>query len=149
MKYRPTIKRRSPLPLGMGGAVADGFFGEEGLLADPVGNFREFALEGADSGEVVWLADEVEGGVAADHRRRIVEHLEECFVEGGAGSVLAHDPGISVANFFDRVGGKTDHFWVPEAHARVVASHALTELNEGVLDAAWVLFILEVFGDLF
>ncbi len=94
-------------------------------------------------------ADEGEGGIAAHHRGWIQEHLEQSFVEGGAGSVLAHDPGISVANFFDRVGGKTDHFWVPEAHARVVASHALTELNERVLDAAWVLFILEVFGDLF
>jgi len=73
MKYRPTIKRRSPLPLGMGGAVADGFFGEEGLLADPVGNFREFALEGADSGEVVWLADEVEGA----------EGFPDLFVAGG------------------------------------------------------------------
>src|SRR6266849_4495123 len=60
MKHRPTIKRRSPLPLGMGGAVADGFFGERGLLTDPVGNFREFALERADGGEVVWLADAVE-----------------------------------------------------------------------------------------
>src|SRR6266481_374897 len=61
MKYRPTIKRRSPLPLGMGGAVADGFFGEEGLLAEAVGDFGELALVGADGGEVVGLADEIEG----------------------------------------------------------------------------------------
>jgi hypothetical protein len=45
----------------MGGAVADGFFGEEGLLAEAVGDFGELALVGADGGEVVGLADEIEG----------------------------------------------------------------------------------------
>src|SRR5216684_525922 len=194
-----------PAVLGMGGgAVADGFFGEEGLLADATRDFGEFALVGTDGGEVIGLADEIEGaegfpdlfvtgvdggdfgasgyvrardheegvdaaadgraefnglltvlrgirravdlklgdqaalvdggayfvgvcdaacngssdsgglqegddvgaaggvtetdegkgGVAADHRGWIPEHLEKCFVEGGAGSVLAHDPGV-------------------------------------------------------
>src|SRR6266436_6666405 len=47
---------------GVGGdAVADGFFGEEGLLADAAGDFGEFALVGADGGQVVGLADEIEG----------------------------------------------------------------------------------------
>jgi len=44
-----------------GGAFADGFFGEEGLLADAVGDFGEFALIGTDGREVVRLADEIEG----------------------------------------------------------------------------------------
>ena len=59
---------RLGVPLGkdkkralVGGAVVNGFFGEEGLLADAVGDFGEFALVGADGGEVVGLADEVEG----------------------------------------------------------------------------------------
>src|SRR5580693_3454985 len=43
------------------GAVADGFFGEEGLLADAVGDFGEFALVGTDGGQVIGLADEIEG----------------------------------------------------------------------------------------
>src|SRR5438552_12116433 len=43
----------------MGGALADGFFGEEGLLADTVGDFGEFALIGANSGKVIGLADEI------------------------------------------------------------------------------------------
>src|SRR5713226_2755097 len=46
---------------GAGGAVADGFFGEEGLLADAIGDFGEFALVGTDGGEVIGLADEIEG----------------------------------------------------------------------------------------
>src|SRR5260370_12310773 len=51
-----------PAVLGMGGgAVADGFFGEEGLLADATRDFGEFALVGTDGGEVVGLADEIEG----------------------------------------------------------------------------------------
>src|SRR5437899_9478952 len=45
---------------GMGGAIADGFFGEEGLLADAVGDFGELALIGADGRQVVNLTDEVE-----------------------------------------------------------------------------------------
>jgi hypothetical protein len=43
------------------GAVADGFFGEEGLLADAVGDFGEFALVGTDGGQVIGQADEIEG----------------------------------------------------------------------------------------
>jgi len=43
-----------------GGAVADGFFGQSGLSADAAGDFGEFAGIGADGGEVVCLADEVE-----------------------------------------------------------------------------------------
>jgi hypothetical protein len=44
-----------------GSPLVDGFFREEGLLADAVGDFGEFALVGADGGEVVGPADEVEG----------------------------------------------------------------------------------------
>ena len=43
------------------GAVADGFFGEESLLADAVRDFGEFTLVGTDGREVVGLADEIEG----------------------------------------------------------------------------------------
>jgi hypothetical protein len=45
----------------MRGAFADGFFGEEGLLADAIGDFREFALVGTDGREVIGLTDEIEG----------------------------------------------------------------------------------------
>ena len=31
------------------------------MLAEAVGDFGEFALVGTDGGEVVWLADEIEG----------------------------------------------------------------------------------------
>ena len=44
-----------------GSAVADGFFGEVGLLADAVGDFGEFALVGADGRQVIDLTDEIEG----------------------------------------------------------------------------------------
>ena len=45
----------------MSGAVADGFFGEEGLLADAAGDFGQFSFIGTNGGEIVGLADEVEG----------------------------------------------------------------------------------------
>src|SRR6266853_4406300 len=44
-----------------GGAFADGFFGEEGLLADAVGDFGEFALIGTDGGEVIHLTNNKKG----------------------------------------------------------------------------------------
>ena len=44
-----------------GGAFANGFFREKGLLADAVGDFGEFALVRTDGREVVGLADEIEG----------------------------------------------------------------------------------------
>src|SRR5712672_2777419 len=44
-----------------GSALADGFFGEERLLAEAVGDFAEFALVRADGGKIFGLADEVEG----------------------------------------------------------------------------------------
>ena len=214
----------------MGSAIVNGFFGEESLLADAVGDFGEFALVGANGREVVGQADEVEGaegfpdlliagsnrgnfraggyartrsygksadasadggaefgvlrailkfcdqaalvnrgsnsvgvgdaacggsddaggleenddlraacgvakadqgegGVSADHRGRIVQHFQEGFVEAGAGGVLAHDPGVGVANFFDRMGGETDHFGIPACGGGVAVAHAFTELN--------------------
>src|SRR5438552_812430 len=45
---------------GMGGAFADGFLGEQGLLADAIRDFREFALIRSDGGQIVNLTDEVE-----------------------------------------------------------------------------------------
>ena len=49
------------LDLRAGGAVADGFFGEAGLLADAIGDFGEFALIGTDGRQVIDLADQIEG----------------------------------------------------------------------------------------
>ena len=51
----------SMLDLRVGGAVADGFFGEIGLLADAIGDFGEFALIGTDGRQVIDLADQIEG----------------------------------------------------------------------------------------
>ncbi len=45
----------------MSSAVEDGFFGEEGLLANAVGDFEEVALVRANGRKVVNLADEKEG----------------------------------------------------------------------------------------
>src|ERR1700676_5518237 len=60
----------------VGGAVADGFFGEEGLLAEAAGDFGEFALVGTDGGQVIGLADEIEGA----------EGFPDLFVAGVHGS---------------------------------------------------------------
>src|SRR4029077_12310483 len=93
-------------------------------------------------------ADKREGGIAADHRRRILEHFEERLVKAWHGSILTHDPGVGVAHFFDGMRGKTDHFRMPSRRSGIVAAHALAELHESMLDVARVLFVLEVFGDL-
>src|SRR5260370_25679692 len=66
--------------------------------------------EGDDVGAAggVTKTHERKGGVAADHRGWILEHLEKRFVESGAGSVLAHDPGVGVAHFFDGMRSEAD-----------------------------------------
>jgi hypothetical protein len=92
---------------------------------------------------------ERKSGVTANHRRRIPKHLEKRPVKPGRGSVLAHDPGVSVADFFDGMRGEADQFRIPPRHLLVAAAHALTELNESVLDVARALFILQVLRDLF
>ena len=193
-----------------GSPLADGFFGEEGLLADAIGDFGEFALVGTDGGQVIGLANEIKGaksfpdlfvagvhggdlgtsgycssrsyeqsanapadgraefrglrailqfgnqaalmdggshsirihhtastgsddpcrlqegddvwttarvakankgkgGVAADHWRLILKHFEKRCVEIGAGSVLAHDPGVGIANLLDGMRSQPHH----------------------------------------
>src|ERR1700745_1636867 len=47
--------------LRMGSAVVDGFLGKQGLLAEAIGDFGEFALIGTDCGKIGGLADEAEG----------------------------------------------------------------------------------------
>src|SRR5260370_19312305 len=44
--------------------------------------------------------------------------------------------------------GQADQFGIPARGGSVMPSHALTELDESVLDVAGMLFILEVFCDL-
>ena len=51
------LESGATIPRLVGGAVADGFFGEEGLLAEAAGDFGEFALVGTDGGQVIRLAD--------------------------------------------------------------------------------------------
>src|SRR5712692_7904506 len=106
--------------------------------------------EGDDVGAAgrVSKADQRKGGISSHHRGLILEHFEERLVKTGTGSVLAHDPGIGVTHFLDRMQGQTNHFRIPMRCARVVACHALTELDERMLDVARVLFVLQVFADL-
>src|SRR5260370_41900150 len=59
-----------------GGAVVDGLLGEKGLLADAGGDFGELAFVRADGGEVIGLADEIEGA-------RGFPHLLVAGVDGG------------------------------------------------------------------
>src|SRR5690349_15824137 len=55
-----SARKRVKYKSGTGGAFADGFFREQSLLADAVGNFGEFALIGTNRGQVVGLANEIE-----------------------------------------------------------------------------------------
>ena len=93
--------------------------------------------------------DKREGSVATDHRGFIPEHFKESFVKGGDGVVLPHDPGVGVADFFDRMGSQAHHFRIPAHRGGIVVAHALTELDEGMLDMTRVLFVLKIFSDLF
>ena len=69
-------------------------------------------------------------------------------MEGCGRGVLAHDPGVRVANFFDGIRGQVQKLRIPARCAGVLAGHAFTELDEGVLDVAGVLGIVQIFGDL-
>src|SRR5258708_18736058 len=71
-----TVGGRKP---SVGGAFADGFFGEEGLLADAIRDFGESTLVGTDGGEVIGLADEIEGA----------EGFPDLFVTGVNGADFA------------------------------------------------------------
>src|SRR5439155_7907153 len=81
---------------GMGGAFADGFFGEEGLLADTVGDFGEFALIGANSGKVIGLADEIKR--AESFPDLLVARVDSSdFGAGGYVGTRSHEEGADTA----------------------------------------------------
>ncbi len=64
------------------------------------------------------------------------------------GSVLAHDPGVRVADFFHGMRRKARELRVPARCARIVAGHALAQLHQSVLDVTGVLVVVQIFGDL-
>ena len=69
-------------------------------------------------------------------------------MEARAGSVLAHDPGVGVADFFHRMRCEADEIGIPLPGCGVGARHAVSELHERVLDVAWFLFVVKIFGEL-
>src|SRR5260370_12948251 len=72
----------------MSSAFADGFFGVEGLLADAIGDFGQFALVGMDGGEVIGLADEIE---RAESFPDLFVAGVDCSDFGAGGHVRARD----------------------------------------------------------
>src|SRR5437899_2706836 len=59
--FRRTRGSRGPRSLGLARrSFLDGLFGQDCLLADPIGNFRRVALVDADDRQILGLADEVE-----------------------------------------------------------------------------------------
>src|SRR5215510_5826333 len=64
------------------------------------------------------------------------------------GVVLAHDPRVCVANFFYGVARKAHQLWIPAAHTGVVTGHALTNLDQRMLDVARLLLVPQVLGQL-
>src|ERR1700756_4357912 len=69
-------------------------------------------------------------------------------MKSGAGWVLSHDPGVGVADFFDGIGGYSDKVGIPLLRGGVVVRHAIAQLDEGVLDVARLLLVVQVFGEL-
>src|SRR5207302_616836 len=77
-----------------GSSIPNCFLCQRGLSADTVGDFGEFTLVGANGGQVVWLADEIEGA----------EGFPDLFVAGIHGS----DLGASGQSRSRRYGERTD-----------------------------------------
>src|SRR5208282_429611 len=96
-------------------------------------------------------ADQGKGGVASHGERRVGEHFQESFMESGGGcffadDILAHDPGVGVADFFDGIGGQANDLGIPLDHAWVVSSHAFADLYQGVLNVSGMLLVLQILG---
>ena len=63
-----------------------------------------------------------------------------------AADVLAHDPGVGVADFLNRVRRQANHVRIPARDAGVVPRHALADLHQGMLDVTRLLVVLQVLG---
>jgi len=69
-------------------------------------------------------------------------------MKAGAIGVLSHDPGVSIANFFDWRSSQSDNLRIPTRGVCIAALHAFAKLHKGVLYVAGVLLIVEVFAEL-
>jgi hypothetical protein len=70
-------------------------------------------------------------------------------MESGAGRILSHHPGVGVAYFFDRIRSQLRNLRIPLRHARIVPSHALADLHQRMLNVPGMLFVLQIFRQLF
>src|SRR5579862_3047138 len=70
-------------------------------------------------------------------------------MESRARSVLAHDPCIRVAYFFDFVSGKLSELRIPPHYRRIFSQHTLSYLHQRMLDVTWMLVVSQVGGKLF
>ena len=99
-------------------------------------------------------AHQRQGSITAHHGRGVIQHFQERSVESGAGSVvaggvLAHDPGIGVADFLNRVRGQADDVWIPTRDTGVVTRYSLADLHQGMLDVTRFSIVLQVLDQLF
>jgi hypothetical protein len=72
-----------------------------GIGCDHLGRLQKFNDLGPPG--CVSEADQRKRGIATHAEGRIGEHSQQSFMKPGAGCVLSHHPGISVAHFFDRI----------------------------------------------
>ncbi len=70
------------------------------------------------------------------------------FVKFRAGSVLPHDPGVGVANFFHRIGCQPDQIGIPLFRVRIMLGDALPNLHKSLLNMARFLRVMQVFRKL-
>ena len=74
--------------------------------------------------------------------------MESCVGCLFAAYILTHDPGVGIADFFDRVSREAHQVRIPAGDAGVVTRHALADLHQRVLDVTRLLIVLKIFGQL-
>ncbi len=69
-------------------------------------------------------------------------------MKAGAGGVLAHHPGVGIADFIHGIRRQPHHIGIPAGYAGVVPANALADLHQGMLHVAGLFVVLQILGQL-
>ena len=78
----------------------------------------------------------------------IGQHFQQRLVKARARSVLAHDPGVGVANFLHRIVGQPYQFGIPLLGGCVGMRHAFAHLHQRMLDVPRLLVVVQILSQL-
>ena len=62
--------------------------------------------------------------------------------------VLAHNPGVSVANFLHGIGGQPNQFGIPLRDGSIVVRDAFADLHQRLLNVPRLLVVVQVSSQL-